>query len=142
MKRTAEITLGIIGAVCSVIMLIFGISILSLNGNAEFQQGLEDVAAEDPYSNPGDADLMAAMISSGGWAFTIAALIGLIIGLIAVFSIKGNKKPKLAGILYIAGAVLTGLISIGFGFVPAILYLIAGIMSLVRKPKAYTDITG
>lgn len=142
MKRTAEITLGIIGAVCSVIMLIFGILILSLNGNAEFQQGLEDVAAEDPSLNPGDTDIMAAMISSGGWALTVAALIGVILGLIAVFSIKGNKKPVLAGILFIAGAVLTGLISFGFGIIPAILYLIAGIVSLVRKPKAYTDITG
>jgi hypothetical protein len=62
--------------------------------------------------------------------------------LIGVFSIKGNKKPVLAGILFIAGAVLTAIISIGFGFVPAILYLIAGIVSLVRKPKKYADVTG
>lgn len=83
--------------------------------------------------SPGDINMLMEGLGSYGWAVVIASIIGIVLGLIGVISIKGNKKPKLAGWMFIIGALLTGIISIGLGFVPALLYLIAGIMAFVRK---------
>ncbi|MFC7395310.1 DUF4064 domain-containing protein [Scopulibacillus cellulosilyticus] len=134
MKRTGEIALGVIGIILSALMLVFGIFIISLRGNDKFQQSLQQINTDNALS-ASDIDKMNHFITSGGWVLTIASIVGLVLGLIAVFCIKGNNKPKTAGVLFIAGGVLIGVISTGVGLVPAVLYLIAGIMSLIRKPK-------
>lgn len=72
-------------------------------------------------------------LDGSGWPITIAAFLGLIIGLTAVYCLKENKKTKLASILFIAGALFTGIISFGAGILPAFLYLLAGIISLERN---------
>ncbi|MBM7646824.1 cytochrome bd-type quinol oxidase subunit 2 [Scopulibacillus daqui] len=134
MKRTAEIVMGVIGLILNALMLLFGLFTISLRGNDKFQQSLQQTTIEGSISSK-DIDDINHFITSGGWILVAASIIGLILGLIAVFFIKGNKKPKAAGVLFIAGCVLTTLISSGVGFVPAVLYLIAGILSLTRKPK-------
>ncbi|MGG3626357.1 glycosyltransferase [Bacillus gobiensis] len=78
-------------------------------------------------------------LDGSGWAITIAAFFGLIFGLTAVYCIKENKKTKLAGILFIVGAVFTGIISYGAGFLPAILYLLAGMITLERSSDGSSE---
>ncbi|GIN19043.1 DUF4064 domain-containing protein [Siminovitchia fordii] len=146
MKRTGELVLGIIGIISSALMSLVGIMFIWANQSDEVKSVLDEgIAAEDPNweSNPGDLNMVMEALASYGWAVVIASIIGIVLGLIGVISIKGNKKPKLAGWMFIIGALLTGIISIGFGFIPALLYLIAGIMAFARKappepePPAY-----
>lgn len=134
MKRTVEMTLGIIGLVFSLIGVIFGMMFSSAikdpAAKAELEKALID---SDPSA---DAEMMETAMSIfefAGAFLTVAAVLGLIFGLIAVLTVK--KKNKLAGGMFIAGAVLVTILSVGFGFIPGILYLIAGIMCFVRKPK-------
>ncbi|CAH8715669.1 hypothetical protein M5W83_01600 [Paenibacillus thiaminolyticus] len=47
--------------------------------------------------------------------------------------LKGNGSPKLAGWTLIIVSVGVCIISV-FGFIPAMFYVTAGIMALVRKP--------
>ncbi len=135
MKRTGEIALGIIGIILSALMSLGGILLIWANQSGDVKIALEDEFTSDPSLelNSGDVSMMIDAFGTFGWAIIIASIIGIILGLIGVLSIKGNKKPTLAGWMFIIGAVLTGIISVGFGFLPAILYLIAGIMAFARK---------
>ncbi|WP_335870389.1 DUF4064 domain-containing protein [Bacillus sp. 2205SS5-2] len=135
MKRTVEIVLSVIGVITSVLMAFAGGFFALLLQN---EQVLADIEAEfttDPDLADVNPTQFIEMIGGAGWVIVAAGVIGLVIGLIAIFSLKGNKKPKLAGILLIIGAVIIALMTLLFGWLPALLFLIAGIMSLVRKPK-------
>ena len=134
MSRTGEIILGVIGIILCAIGILFGMFFL-------FAGTSEDVRNEVLYEDPtlaGEIDLVMGMFSGLGWGIIIAALIGIVAGIIAVIYIAGNKNPKVAGWLFIIGGILTGLISFGSGFLAALLYVIAGIMYFVRKPKDET----
>jgi len=135
LKRTGEITLGIIGIILSALTTLLGMGFRWISDSEEFKSVIFDEAINDPAVNPEDIDMIFSFMAGAGWALIIAAVLGVILGIIGVISIKGNKHPKLAGLMFIIGAVLVGIISFGIGFLPALLYLIAGIMCFARKPS-------
>ncbi|MBS4177227.1 DUF4064 domain-containing protein [Lederbergia citrea] len=139
MKRTGELALGIIGIILSGLMIFVGMLFMWISKTDEFKTAMMDEFANDPSIKPEDFEMIFNFMSGAGWALIIAAVLGVIFGLIGVLNIKGNKNPKLAGWLFIAGTVSVGVISVGFGFLPALLFLIAGIMCLVRKPPVETN---
>ncbi|WP_026571439.1 MULTISPECIES: DUF4064 domain-containing protein [Sediminibacillus] len=132
MKRTAEIALGVIGAILYALFTFFGIVLMTLKGNDEFIQEMENAFAEQGMDNMGS---ISEMISGGSWYLIIVSLVAIILGIVALVFLKGNKKPKAAGIILIITAVLSFVLFMGMSLIPAVLYLIAGIMALVRKPK-------
>ncbi|MBO1004923.1 DUF4064 domain-containing protein [Pseudogracilibacillus auburnensis] len=134
MKRTGEFILGMAGIILSALMTLFGFFFLWISNSEEVRSIVISEFQNDPNLNISDIDLILGFFPVAGWLVIIAALTGVIFGLIGVISVKGNKKPKLAGAMFIIGAILQGLISVGFGFLPALIFLIAGIMCLVRKP--------
>lgn len=141
LKRTGEITLGIIGIVFSAIGFLFGLFFLVLFRSEEFKSEMMLETANDPNLSIEEVESVITFFSGFGGAIIVSAILGIIIGLIAVIFIKGNKKPKAAGWLFIIGAILVGLISMGSGFISALLFLIAGIMCFVRKaPVEPSDI--
>lgn len=135
MKRTGEIILTVIGLIINGLMalgLAFFIPVLQ---SEKFKQELENQMQGDPAAEQVDPNQIMDWMSNAGWTIVIATAIGFVLGLIAIFCLKGNKKPKVGGILLILGAVISGLVSFGAAFFPAILYLVGGIMALARKPK-------
>ncbi|MBW8348646.1 DUF4064 domain-containing protein [Bacillus sp. IITD106] len=136
MKRTGEIVLGVIGMILSALIALMGM-LFMFAGKSEDVKPLLEESLNDPTINQEgiDANMILDMMSTAGSALIIAAILGVILGIVALIAIKGNKKPKLAGLMFIIGAVLVGVITIGFGFLPALLYLIAGIMCFARKPS-------
>src|SRR5690606_28381840 len=76
--------------------------------------------------------LVESMNESGG--FVIGTfLVGAGLGIVAIFLLKGNKKPVAAGIILFATAVLTTVVTAGSTLIPGLFYVIAGILALVRK---------
>jgi len=136
LKRTAEFTLGIIGTIISGLMSLLGMFLIWTASSDEVRAEVEKQVQDDPMMVQEDIDVVLGLFSTGGWAIIIASIIGIIFGIIAIISIKGNKNPKLAGWMYIVGGVLVGIISLGLGFLPALLFIIAGIMCFVRKQPA------
>jgi hypothetical protein len=124
--------------VLNVFLALLGAFVAWAGNSDELKLFLNEEMANDPDLNisPDDLQLVLDGMGAFGWALAAAGVIGIIFGIIAVVKAKGNKSPKTAGWLLIIGAVLTGAISIGFGFLPALLYLIAGIMCFVRKEPA------
>lgn len=72
-------------------------------------------------------------LGNSGWMIIIFSVIAIIAGIIAIILVKGNKKPKAAGITFIAAAVIAAIASFGIGVVGGIFYVIAGILCLTRK---------
>jgi len=136
MKRTAEIVMTVIAVIISGLTALFGVLMNLGMSDPEFAEVMEEEMAADPAAM-GEMD-MATFMDMLAWAGPVLLAVGiisLILGVIGIIAIKGNKKPVLAGIMLILAALVIGIGTIGFGFIPAILYLIAGIMAFVRKPK-------
>ncbi|MFD2682337.1 DUF4064 domain-containing protein [Bacillus seohaeanensis] len=133
-KRTGEVVMGIIGVVLSALFSVFGFIFMAGMNTPEFEEVFNEME-NDPALTAEDTNMILSAFDSMGWYLIILGILALILGVIGVIAIVGNKKPKLAGIMFIIAAVVVGLGSVGVGFIPAILFLIAGIMSLVRKPK-------
>ena len=136
MKRTAEIVLGIIGALGYAFSAAIGGFLLWMQNNRDV---LEDAMTEtgDPTTDLtiGEFETMIDVLGTGGWLLLVSSIVAIILGIVAMVLLKGNKKPVIAGIIFIATAVIVAFITGGVGILAGILYLIAGIMCLVRKPK-------
>ncbi|MFT8321992.1 MAG: DUF4064 domain-containing protein [Bacillus sp. (in: firmicutes)] len=134
MKRTGEIVLGVIGVILSALFFIGGICVIALQYNEKLQGELTKTLEEAGTSST-EIQVFFDAIASGGWIISIAAFLTVILGIIAIVCVKKNRKPKVAGVLFILSTLLIVIPTFGVGFLPAALFLIAGIMSFVRKPK-------
>ncbi|MGF2615939.1 DUF4064 domain-containing protein [Rossellomorea vietnamensis] len=132
-KRTGEIVMGIIGVILSALFAVMGF-VWNANSGA-IEEMMQEDFSQDPTLTAEDTNFIMQSMESVGPFLIGLGLISSILGLIAVLLIKGNKKPVIAGILFIIAALVVGLGTIGVGFLPGILFLIAGIMAFVRKPK-------
>lgn len=140
MKRTAEVVLAIIGALgFAFTAAIGGMMIWLQNNRGVMEESFNEMAAENPDMGMGDLDEMLNMLGTGGWFLTVASVVAIILGIVAMVLLKGNKKPVVAGIILIATAVIVSFVTGGVGVLAGIFYLIAGIMALVRKPKTVIE---
>lgn len=141
MKRTAERVLGIISVILNVLSIGFLILMLITSKmladdpmfqnemeNSMYSSGLTSAEMEQGLSFMED---FFGFISGIGWLFVILGLIGIILTIIG--AVKVNTNAKFAGILFLISGVISGIITI-----PGILLIIAGVLCLVRKPKAQT----
>ncbi|MEH7226537.1 DUF4064 domain-containing protein [Bacillus sp. JJ1566] len=136
MKRTGEIVLTIIGACLFAFISVFGFMLIGLSGDNAFTQDMENIiVAEDPSLEAADLAFLSDAVSAGGWYFIIVGILAIILGIVSLFLLKGDKHPKAAGIILIVVAVLSALATILISIISSILYLIAGILCLVRKQK-------
>ena len=138
MKRTGEKALSIISVVLNVLSV--GLLILMLIGSKmvvndpQINMEIENSLAESGFTQQEiveSIDIMGDFItffSTIGWVFVVLGMISIILAIVGALKVNGN--PKLTGILFIIGGVLSGIISL-----PGILLLIAAIMCFVRKPK-------
>ncbi|WP_010098149.1 DUF4064 domain-containing protein [Ornithinibacillus scapharcae] len=139
MRRIAEVTLGVIGAVFYLISLFFGfIRIWAENNKGYIQDIMLNNPEEFPLT-PAEVDVVENIfnidLARGGTLLIILPIVAIILGIIAMVLIKGNKQPVAAGIIFIATGVLYVILTVGGGILSGILYLIAGILCLARKPK-------
>lgn len=143
MKRTGEKVLSIVASVLNVLSVGFLILIL-FGSKALIDTGLNDPLLQSEIENEmyasglTEAEMDEALLLMGdfgsiiggiGWLFVVLGLIAIVLGIIG--AVKVNSNAKLAGILFIIAAVLSGIISL-----PGILLIIAAIMCFVRKPKS------
>lgn len=138
MKRTGEFVLGIIGIIIYGFFTLLGaLMVWAQNNQDTIKNMLEEMAKDDPEDALSAEDLndtLEAIAEGGGWVVFSAALITMVVGIVALVFLKGNKRPKPAGIMLIAVAVISYFVLGGIALFGAVLYIIAGIMALVRKP--------
>jgi len=131
MKRTVEIVLSVIG------ILFYGL-VAALGGLMIFlqnsEEALQEIVAGDREMGWSSLETLSEGMGTGGWLIIIASMIAIILGVIAIALIRGNKRPKISGAIYIAVSIIGSIVTVGFGIIPGVFYLIAGIMSFARKP--------
>jgi len=130
MKRTVEMILSVIGILSYGLLAGLGGIMLLLQNNDEF---LREMMAQESQIGTNELDVILEGLATGGWILIIVSVLSIIFGIIAIFLIKGNKRPKSAGTIYIAVSVLGAIITVGFGILPGVFYLIAGIMCFARR---------
>lgn len=137
MKRTAEIVLGIIGALGYAFMAGIGAFMLWMKDNRDLIETELTTGTGDPSTDFSmeEFELMMDLLSAGGWILIASAVAAIVLGIVSMILLKGNKKPLIAGIIFIAVAIIVSVVTTGVGVIAGLFYLIAGIMALVRKPK-------
>ncbi|MCM3620182.1 DUF4064 domain-containing protein [Sutcliffiella horikoshii] len=135
MKRTAEIVMAVIAVIISGLTALVGLLMNFGMSDPEFLRMVEEEAAADPAAQGVDMAEFMDLVALAGPIWIAVGLISLVLGVIGIIAIKGNKKPVLAGVMLILAAVVIGIGTFGVGFIPALLFLIAGIMAFARKPK-------
>ncbi|WP_391204868.1 DUF4064 domain-containing protein [Psychrobacillus sp. L4] len=149
MKRTGEITLGVVSGIISLISIIL-ISLLVIGASTSLnEEGFNATFENEILTNPAinsqdieyftqNPDVIVNMVNTVGWGLVTGLLISLVLNIIGIVSIARNKKPTFAGIMFILAGVLAGIISL-----TSILLYIAAILCFVRKPPVeYTDQDG
>ncbi|GGE40226.1 hypothetical protein GCM10011391_18740 [Pullulanibacillus camelliae] len=127
MKRTGEFVMSIIAIIINVLAFSGGFNFHSAQSNDELKRQWADAA---PNLSQAEINQSLDTMSQIGTFVLYASVISVILSIIALVFLKGNKKPVLSGWLLIVAGIVS-LVEI----IPGILYLIAGIMTLVRKPK-------
>lgn len=136
MKRTAEIVLGIIGTVVYALSAAMGGFVIWLQNNPDFLEEITAQArADSPQMEIPDAQTLIDSLGSDGVVLLVASIIAVVAGIVAMILLKGNSRPKTAGIIFIATAVILPFIPGAPGIFVGIFYVIAGILALARKPK-------
>ncbi|KAB8137902.1 DUF4064 domain-containing protein [Gracilibacillus oryzae] len=134
MRRTVEVVLIIIGVFVYSFGAIFGGTFIALDGNQEL---LNEIMMVNPDTMTDEevriTEIMYTSIGVIGWVLIAVSVICMVLGIIAAFMFKGNKRPKPAGIILLIVGGLTILITAGSGIFAGIFYIIPGIMGLVRK---------
>ncbi|GIP60542.1 MULTISPECIES: DUF4064 domain-containing protein [Paenibacillus] len=136
-KRTAEKTLGIIGSIIVVFIGFFGGVSLVLTKNDEFKTRLNE-NLNTIQSDTNAVSIIDSLQNAAGMLLW-SSIISFILVLIALFNLKKNAKSTLAGILFILSAIVIFISSFFVGFVPGVLFIIAGILALTKKPSTYAD---
>lgn len=129
-KRTTERVLTWIGIALQLIGVVLIAVFIPMIGNNEIKETvIQQMMADDPSFSYEDGTNIFGMLSSLLTAGLVLSIVILIIAIIGAILI--NKKAKAAGILLI----LVGVISFLGNWINAVLWIVAGVMLLVRKPK-------
>ncbi|EJE13180.1 DUF4064 domain-containing protein [Staphylococcus epidermidis] len=132
-QRKGELILSWIGNGLHLLyVFLIGIFFI-MTQTSDFKNGMIQGFIEE---NPGEYDLayQTYNIMLGlGVVLIIILLILLIVSIVAAILI--GKNAKVSGILL----VITGIIGLFLSFMAGVLWLIAGIMLLVRKPQTQND---
>lgn len=142
MKRTGEIVLGVIGIIVYAFFALLGALIIWIQNNQDtLKQFMDEAAKNDPENAMTPEELNEAFeaIGNSGWLILSAALVIAVVGIVALVFLKGNKRPKPAGIMLIVVGVVSVFFLGQLAMIGAIPYVVAGIMCLVRKPPVPLD---
>ncbi|WP_166805885.1 DUF4064 domain-containing protein [Jeotgalibacillus sp. R-1-5s-1] len=116
MKRTVEKVLVIVALVLQLLVLISGLFLAVFIGTSY------------PEQLPQVTELWY------GWIVLAVHLAGLLAGLAALFKMKNN--PKAAGVTFLITGIIMLLLTLGATLIQSVLFMIVGIMCLVRRPEA------
>lgn len=134
MKRTGEKVLVWIGIILQFILIFFMAIVTPFLNDASVKNELADSIYNNNMYNQGTSQLDAfSLVDVASQIFLLALIIVIICTVLAIaFALFINKFPKVVGVFFILLGIITVLT---LNWITAVLWLIAGIMLLARKPK-------
>ncbi len=141
MSRTAEKVLSIISAAFTAITIVMSFVGLAfwknLTSDPAWRREVEMELLADPEFTPGDVEFIFSLLNffeGFYWFIIIALIISFILTIVGIVNIWNNKKPKLAGIMFIVAGLFAGILTL-----TSILLYIAGVLCFTRKPPLSND---
>ncbi|MFP7170034.1 DUF4064 domain-containing protein [Terribacillus sp. 7520-G] len=130
LRRTAEKVLAIIGAIVFLITAVMtAVQVAGYDPEAARQE-----IVDSGVDRPVDTDMIADMASSIGIFVIIVSVICAILGIVAAFRLKADRKQVGLGVMLIIVALVGSIATFLSGFIGGVLYTIAGILVLARRP--------
>ncbi|ALX49281.1 DUF4064 domain-containing protein [Lentibacillus amyloliquefaciens] len=137
MSRTGEVVLSIIGALIYGFFALMGATMVwFFNNEALWNDASQEIQQQQPELAQADMETVLSFFQGGGWFLIVLSLIAVVLGILSIVFMTGDKKPKAAGIILIVVAAVSTLATFGGLIFGGLFYLIAGIMCLVRKAPA------
>ena len=146
MKRKAEFVLTIIGIVFYLFVATVGGLLATLKTNDAFVEGFvsefetnTDFAKifvsemETGVNESVDVAEVIELLGIGGFLILIISLVCIVFGIMAAILLKKNSYPKTIGITLILLAIVSPFLSFGLCIMAGFFYLVAGIVTLVKK---------
>ncbi|WP_010492552.1 hypothetical protein [Paenibacillus elgii] len=105
-----------------------GESVLNITGTEAYLNYL--------HANWSKSEVAASLdqMNLAGTMWVLPGIIGVALGIITMILLKSKGSQKLTGWILIIVSVVVCMISV-FGCIPAMFFIIAGIMALVRNPN-------
>ncbi|RWZ52365.1 DUF4064 domain-containing protein [Halobacillus fulvus] len=136
MKRTVEIVLTVIGILLYAFPIVVGWVFVAFQDNPqvreEFIIAMNEASGGQEFTNM-DINQVWDMMGTFAMFILISSIVGVVLGILSIFFLSKNRRPKTAGIILILTAVVLTFATVGLGLFSGGLYLIAGIVALVRK---------
>ncbi|SNZ16962.1 Protein of unknown function [Terribacillus aidingensis] len=130
LRRTAEKVLATIGAVVFLYTAISTwIRVAAYDPEAARQEILDS-----GIDQPVDSGTIADMANVFGILVIAVALICAILGIVAAVKLKADSKQTGLGIMLIIVSLVGSIATLLAGFIGGMLYLIAGVLVLARRP--------
>lgn len=135
MKRTGEVILTTIALFFTYLGTILISTVLLFSNLDEIRKLFqEDYVKEETLPVTFESiDAFLNLFISLRWLVLLTVIVGTVLGTLSLYYFVGNRNPRAASILAIVSAVIIPLGTLLSGFIPAILFLIAGVMGLMRK---------
>ncbi|MDR0124158.1 DUF4064 domain-containing protein [Bacillus zhangzhouensis] len=130
-KRKGEKVIGIISIVLNIIGVGFGALLLSIDPS--FYDQINEVLQEEGETLP--IETLEAGMSAFGIQFMVVSAIAAVLTLVGVIFLKTDQRAVISGILFLVSAITLLIGTVGLAFVPMILLIVIGLMSLIKKPK-------
>ncbi|MFS0653851.1 DUF4064 domain-containing protein [Bacillus sp. 179-C3.3 HS] len=132
-KRKGEKIMGIISIVLNLIGVGFGALMLSVDRSVynDFYQFLEEEGETVPMS----MEALEAGAKAFGTQYLIVSAVAAVLTLVGVILLKKDRRAVISGILFLVSAIALLIGTVGFAFIPMVLLIVIGLMSLIRKPK-------
>ncbi|QXE02143.1 DUF4064 domain-containing protein [Terribacillus sp. DMT04] len=135
LRRTAEKVLATIGAVVFLYTAISTWIRLAAYDPEAARQEILDSGVDQAV----DTGMVADMANTLG-AFVIAVgLICAVLGIVAAVKLKANRKQTGLGVMLIIVSLVGSIATFLAGFIGGMLYLIAGVMVLARRPAQHIE---
>ncbi|SEN85205.1 Protein of unknown function [Amphibacillus marinus] len=135
-SRKIEIALIILGATVFAFFSITGINMLIINQDEEAAlAAYEQISLEVEDDDIPTFEQFSDMLFPGGISIIAISGVSIIVGMVSIFLLKGNKRPKPAGILVLIVGGVIGFLQFGIALFGSLFYLIAGLLVLFKKPK-------
>lgn len=137
MKRTGENVLSIISMVIYTLSALLAILMINvvIKNEDNLRQVTNSVRDKNPEATMEEVNLSIDYLSNYMWLMAVTSIVALVLGIVVLILLNKYQKSKIAGIILLVMGILGTLLTIPFGLLSGPLFIIAGIMCLVRKPK-------
>ena len=139
MKRVVEAIFTLIGILMYGLLTIVSIAIFSnFKENPESKNLIQEFLTDENIKEV-NADQVLSLLSNGTIFILVISVLCIVFGILSLFTLKGDRDPKLAGKILILTSILGTILTLFTGILGGLPYLIAGIIALVRKSKLRDD---